>query len=175
MLQLLTCMLLVLVFVYSLEVGTRLMQSGNYRNALIIGSEKMTDLVDWQDRGTCVLFGDGAGAAVLSQSAASRVGVLDCILKADGSRPEVLYAPSGGSVEPFSEQSLSDRSQFMKMNGKEIFKVAVRHMAEASEQILSRNGMSFDDVDCIVPHQANTRIIESLAKVCEYAQRKSFN
>lgn len=151
-------------FIYILEVATRMMQSGAYRNALIIGAEKMSSVLDWQDRGTCVLFGDGAGAAVLSRSTTPQVGVIDCLLCADGARPELLYCPAGGSVQPVNAQTIADRNQFLKMNGKEIFKVAVRLMAEAAEQILSRNGLTFEDVDCVIPHQANVRIIDSLAK-----------
>lgn len=159
-------------FIYTLEVATRMMQSGQYKNALVIGAEKMTSLLDWQDRTTCVLFGDGAGAAVLSKIDTPGVGVIDNLLHADGSRPEILYTPAGGTKAPITVDSLDARNHFVKMNGKEIFKVAVRLMADASETILKRNGMTFEDIDYIVPHQANTRIIESLGKHANMPREK---
>lgn len=151
-------------FLYALEVATRMLQSGPYRNALIIGSEKMSSMVDWEDRGTCVLFGDGAGAAILTKREGSGLGVLDNTLHSDGSRPELLYIPAGGAAKPLNDQVLAERSAYLKMNGKEIFKIAVRLMGESCETILQRNGLSFADVDWVIPHQANLRIIDSLAK-----------
>lgn len=161
-------------FIYVLEVGMRLMQSGRYRNALIVGAEKMSSVVDWQDRSTCVLFGDGAGAAILSLQETPGYGILDNLMCADGSRGDLLCCPAGGSAKPATIQTLDAREGFLKMNGKEIFKVAVRLMAEACEKILARNGMTFDDVDCVIPHQANVRIIDSLAKHAGIPREKCF-
>ncbi len=161
-------------FIYALEVASRMMQSGAYRNALVIGAEKMSSVLDWEDRGTCVLFGDGAGAAVLSKSSTLGVGVIDCLLCSDGMRPELLYCPAGGSVQRADAEAIAQRANFLKMNGKEIFKVAVRLMADSAEQILARNGLTFADVDCVIPHQANVRIIDSLAKQAGIPREKFF-
>ncbi len=149
-------------FLYALETGTRMMQSGNYRHALIIGAEKMSSLMDWEDRGTCVLFGDGAGAVVLGTSDQPGVGVIDSILRADGERPTLLYMPAGGSARPASAETVANREHFLKMNGKEIFKVAVRDMGKVALDLLEKVGLSPDEVACFIPHQANIRIIESM-------------
>lgn len=159
-------------FIYALEVTSRLLQAGHYRHALLIGSEKMSALLDWHDRSTCVLFGDGAGAAVLSSVNEPHVGVIDNLLCADGARPELLYCPTGGVANPVDEHQLAMRNQYLKMNGKEIFKVAVRLMAEACDAILERNNYTYEDVHWVVPHQANTRIIESLAKYAKIPSEK---
>jgi len=151
-------------FLYILEVGAQLMRSGKYRRALIIGAEKMSSLMDWEDRSTCVLFGDGAGAAVLSCSDQSGVGVGEIALRAEGSKPDLLWMPSGGSREPASHQTIDQHGHFLKMNGKEIFKAAVREMGEITLETIERNGLKTDDIKCFIPHQANIRIIESLAK-----------
>lgn len=151
-------------FLYTLEVGTRMLQSGNYKHALIIGSEKMSSILDWEDRETCVLFGDGAGAAVLSCSETPDIGIIDNILAVDGSNPDLLYTPAGGSVQAIDAEALAQRDNFLKMKGKEVFKSAVRRMAEISDKILEQNNISVNDIACIIPHQANIRIIDSLAK-----------
>lgn len=151
-------------FVYMLQVASLMLRSGDYRNILIVGSEKVSSFVDWQDRGTCVLFGDAAGAAILSRCDTPDVGVLGNVLASDGSNPELLYCPAGGSARPASAETVAGREHFLRMNGKEIFKLASRAMTSCSEKVLQKCGVSADQVACIIPHQANLRIIEAVSK-----------
>lgn len=150
-------------FLYTLEVATQMVRGGAYRNALVIGAEKMSAILDWQDRSTCVLFGDGAGAVVLSASQQPGVGIIKNLLRAQGAGAALLNMPSGGVACPASEQSIAERGHFLKMNGKEVFKHAVREMGDITLKVLEEAGVSADEVKCIIPHQANIRIIESLA------------
>lgn len=150
-------------FVYALETGSALIRSGSFRRALIIGTEKLSSLVDWSDRTTCVLFGDGAGAVVLERSAESGRGILDSLLFAQGSLGELLMVPAGGSRMPASLETLRDGQHYLKMRGKEVFKVAVRNVEDVVTELLARQNLKPSDVDLFVPHQANSRIIESLA------------
>ncbi|MFT5836839.1 MAG: 3-oxoacyl-[acyl-carrier-protein] synthase-3 [Candidatus Azotimanducaceae bacterium] len=162
-------------FIYALNTGSNLLRSGAFKKALIIGAEKMSSILDFEDRTTCVLFGDGASAIVLETTATTGVGVLDCITGADGSEPSLLFQPAGGSAIPPSIESINARQHFIKMNGKEIFKQAVRVMGQVSADILERHGYSTDQVDLVIPHQANMRIIESLAKRMELPMDKFHN
>lgn len=139
------------------------MLAGNYNNALVIGSEKMSGILDWKDRSTCVLFGDGAGATLLTKINQPNVGVIDSILCSDGSQADLLCQPAGGSAHPTSMQSIAQGLHFLKMNGKEIFKNAVRLMEQVSLNILQKNGLSPNDIDLVIPHQANIRIIHALS------------
>lgn len=150
-------------FLYALEVASKMMQAGDYRNALIIGSEKMSSILNWQDRSTCVLFGDGAGAVVLSKIEMPQVGIIDSILASDGSQAEALCQPAGGSACPSTIESIAQGKHFLKMNGKEIFKYAVRLMEQVSVSILEKNHLTPEDIDIVIPHQANIRIINALA------------
>lgn len=150
-------------FLYALEMGSSLLRSGAYQNVLVIGAEKLSTVVDWQDRTTCVLFGDGAGACVLSWSDEPGYGVLGTSLGANGSEAELLKVPAGGSRMPGSATTLDSRMHFIKMQGREVFKAAVRVMEQAALDQLAANGVSPDEVACVIPHQANMRIIESLA------------
>ena len=150
--------------VYSLSVGAQYIETGKYRTVLVIGAETYSRLVDWDDLRTCVLFGDGAGAAVL-RPAADDSGILDTDLYSDGQHADLLYVPGGRSRHPATRESVAQRLQFLKMpKGDEVFKVAVRTLAEASLAILEKNGFGPDTVDLFVPHQANIRIIEAVAK-----------
>lgn len=151
-------------FVYALNIASSMLRAGPYKKALIIGSEKTTPILDFQDRTTCVLFGDGASAAILGTSDEPGVGILGSLGGADGSNPELLYQPGGGTAMPPTAESLDSRQHFLKMNGKEIFKLAVRVMEQASLEVLEQHGYETKDVDLVIPHQANMRIIESLAK-----------
>jgi 3-oxoacyl-[acyl-carrier-protein] synthase-3 len=151
-------------YVYALNIASSMLRAGSYTKALIIGAEKTSPILDFQDRTTCVLFGDGASAAVLGTSDEPDVGILGSLGGADGSNPELLYQPGGGTAMPASADSILARKHFLKMNGKEIFKLAVRVMEQASLQILEKHGYETKDVDLVIPHQANMRIIESLAK-----------
>ncbi|MEO0796327.1 MAG: beta-ketoacyl-ACP synthase III [Verrucomicrobiota bacterium] len=161
-------------FLYILEVGSQMLRSGAYRNVLVIGAEKMSSIVDWEDRATCVLFGDGAGAAVLTRGDVPGIGVGEIILKAEGSRPELLCMPGGGTAMPTSTDTLNERQHYLKMNGKEIFRSAVKEMGNVTLEAIERNGLTPDDITCFIPHQANIRIIESMAKRLETSMDKFY-
>jgi len=150
-------------WLYGLSVAEGMIMSGTARTALVVGSEKMSSIIDWTDRSTCVLFGDGAGAAILRPSVDGR-GILSSYLRSDGTLADLLYRPHGGAKHPFDEQVLADRSFFVKMAGREVFKHAVRSMAEAVDHALSDAGMKADDIDLLIPHQANMRIIDATAR-----------
>ena len=149
-------------FLYALETGASMVRSGACRNALIIGAERLSSVVDWQDRSTCVLFGDGAGAVVISRNHDSKNGWMGAQLGCDGSAGELLHLPGGGCLHPASAESVEHRRHFIKMRGREVFKAAVRVMEQSANQILEHHGLTADQVDCVVPHQANLRIIETL-------------
>lgn len=162
-------------FLYALEVASKIMLSGNYKNALIIGSEKMSGVLDWKDRSTCVLFGDGAGAAVLTKINTPNLGIIDNILFADGSQAHLLCQPGGGSACPATVESIREGKHFVKMNGREVFKNAVRLMEQASTDILKRNHLSPQEIDLVIPHQANIRIIHALSSRLNIPMEKFFN
>jgi 3-oxoacyl-[acyl-carrier-protein] synthase-3 len=150
-------------WLYGLTVGEGLIASGSARNVLVVGSEKMSAIVDWTDRSTCVLFGDGAGATVLSRST-NGAGILSSYLGSDGTLAELLYRPHGGASVPMSPEVLADRSWLVRMAGREVFKHAVTTMSDAVDQALTRAELGPSDIDLLIPHQANIRIIESTAK-----------
>jgi 3-oxoacyl-[acyl-carrier-protein] synthase-3 len=151
-------------FLYALQVGTDMLRGGRYRRALVVGAEKLSSVVDWTDRSTCVLFGDAAGAAVIESCDQPGVGILANLLGADGSNAELLWAPAGGSAKPASAETLAAREHYLRMNGKEVFKLAVRVMASSCEKVLAEAGVASDQVACFIPHQANIRIIEAVAE-----------
>lgn len=151
-------------YIYALNTASNLLRPGAYKKALIIGSEKMSSILDFKDRTTCVLFGDGASAAVLEPSKDEHVGILSNITGSDGSNPELLYQPAGGSLRPASAETVLANQHYIKMNGKEIFKQAVRVMGQVCGDILERHGYGTEQVNLLIPHQANMRIIDSLAK-----------
>ncbi len=150
-------------FLYGLIVAEGLIQSGSADTILVVGTEKLTSIVDWQDRSTCVLFGDGAGAAVLKRSSNGK-GILSSFMRSDGRLSELLYRPSGGAARPFDADVLRERSFYVKMEGREVFKHAVRSMSEAAERALARANLTGADIDVMIPHQANVRIIEATAR-----------
>ena len=160
-------------FLYALDVADGMLASNRYHNALVVGAEKMSSILDWDDRTTCVLFGDGAGAAVLSKKGAGHE-LLGFQCGADGSDPTVLHKPAGGSLLPASQDTLNERKHFLKMNGREIFKSAVRVMERAVRELLENHEISMDEVDHVIPHQANVRIVESLAQRLEISMDKFF-
>jgi 3-oxoacyl-[acyl-carrier-protein] synthase-3 len=152
-------------FVYALSVARAYIVSGMAKNILVIGSETMSRVIDWQDRSTCVLFGDGAGAAVIqaAQEGDTAMGEIESVvLMSDGAKACHLMIPAGGSKMPASEQTVRDRQHFIKMNGPEVFKGAVRGMADAFHQVLKSTNLQLEDVDLMVAHQANARIIEGV-------------
>lgn len=152
-------------FVYGLEIANSLIQTGAAENILLIGSEVLSSIVNWDDRGTCILFGDGAGAAVIGRAKPeSKSEIYSTHLYADGWSKDLFFVPAGGSSMPVSPKVLDEKLQFMQMKGKEIFKVAVKMLADCSIEALTKNGYTLDDVSWVVPHQANSRIIEALAK-----------
>lgn len=161
-------------FIYGLEVATNMMRSGTFQHALLIGSEKLSPILDWEDRSTCVLFGDGAGAVVLSKADTENTGIIDSYTGNDGSKPELLYMPAGGSAAPTSKDTLDQRQHFLKMNGREVFKIAVRWMEQSARIMLERHGLQPEDINLIIPHQANLRIIDALARSTQIPKAKFF-
>jgi 3-oxoacyl-[acyl-carrier-protein] synthase-3 len=150
-------------WLYGLSVAEGMIMSGASETALVVGAEKMSSIVDWQDRATCVLFGDGAGAAVLKRSKQGK-GILSSFMRSDGTLAELLYRPDGGATTPLSAEVLEGRTHYVKMAGREVFKHAVRMMAEAADRALDGAKLTGNDVDLLIPHQANVRIIEATAK-----------
>ena len=151
-------------FLFSLTVAEGLIASGQGENFLIVGAEKLSTIADPTDRSTAILFGDAAGAAVIRKTSGGSRGVLSTFIKSDGNLANLLYRPGGGAVDPISDKVVAERSHFIKMAGREVFKSAVLTMSEACDQALSRAGITADEVDLMVPHQANLRIIEATAK-----------
>lgn len=151
-------------FIYTMDVARSLMLVHGYKHALIIGAEKLSSITNWEDRTTCVLFGDGAGAAVLSLVDEPDVGVLSTLLGADGSATDILCVPGGGSASPSTAETIERSMHYIHMQGREVFKHAVRVMCHSAMEILDKAGVSADDVSLVIPHQANNRIIEALAQ-----------
>ncbi len=150
-------------WLYGMIVAEGMMTSGAAETVLVIGAEKMSSIVDWKDRSTCVLFGDGAGAVVLKRSKSAK-GILSSFMRSDGKLADLLHRPSGGATVPMSEAILADRSHFVQMAGREVFKHAVRSMSEAADRALDAAKLTGEDIDLLIPHQANIRIIEATAK-----------
>jgi 3-oxoacyl-[acyl-carrier-protein] synthase-3 len=152
-------------FVFALGVAEGLIASGQGEIILVVGAEKLSTITDFQDRSTAILFGDGAGAAVVRRASGDDGrGILSVYLRSDGKLAPLLYRPGGGAVDPISEKVVCERSHYMKMAGREVFKAAVLAMSEACDEALRRAGVSADEVDLLIPHQANVRIIEATAK-----------
>lgn len=150
-------------FLYGLTMGTALVESGRYKKVVIVGADKMSAITDYTDRTTCVLFGDGAGAILLEQTKEEGIGVLDSILKSDGTGAKFLHMKAGGSVKPSSIETVTAREHFVYQEGQSVFKFAVVGMADVAYELLQRNNLTGDDVSWLVPHQANKRIIDATA------------
>ncbi len=150
-------------FVYALDIASHFVASHTYNTVLVIGAEKMSSVVDWTDRNTCVLFGDGAGAAVL-QNRPSAHGLLTTCLGSDGGKASLLELPAGGSACPATAETVAARRHFLRMDGKETFKNAVNAMVTAATQALERCGIGIERIRCIIPHQANQRILAAVAE-----------
>ena len=148
-------------FLYALEIAQAFITAGVHQNILIIGAEKLSSIIDWEDRNTCVLFGDGAGAAVLQRRDGAR-GVLATRLGSDGTKANILAMPGGGCRQPATVDSVNERIHFLKMEGKEVYKNAVTAMTAAAKEVLERSGLGIEDIKCIIPHQANMRIISAI-------------
>ncbi len=151
-------------FVFALSTGAQLVESGRHKKVLVIGSDVMSTIIDYQDRNTCVLFGDGAGAVLLEPCEEPGYGILDSILHMDGAGGEFLYMKAGGSLYPPTEETVRAREHYAHQEGPQVFKVAVKEMANVSAQIIEKHGLTGDDIALFVPHQANLRIIEAAAK-----------
>jgi 3-oxoacyl-[acyl-carrier-protein] synthase III len=150
-------------WLYAMATAEGLIMSGTAETALVVGSEKMSSIIDWTDRATCVLFGDGAGAAVLTRSKHGK-GILSSYMRSDGKLADLLYRPDGGATTPMSADVLEKRSHLVRMAGREVFKHAVRSMADAADRALDGARLTGSDIDLLIPHQANVRIIEATAK-----------
>lgn len=150
-------------FIYALATGAQFVESGRHETVLIVGADVMSSIIDFEDRSTCVLFGDGAGAVLLEASKTTN-GIIDWILKSDGSGGQFLYMPGGGSLNPATAETVSDKMHYVHQNGRNVFKFAVKGMVEVSEEILGRNALTPADLKLYVPHQANLRIINATAE-----------
>jgi 3-oxoacyl-[acyl-carrier-protein] synthase-3 len=160
-------------FIYSLTVADALIRAGRGKKGLVVGSEILSSITDYTDRATCILFGDGAGAVVLSECGEGE-GVLSCHLHSDGSLWELIYAPGGGTVNPFDPKTTKVRTNFIRMAGNEVFKHAVTRLTEVCHEALTRNGIPVADVDLFIPHQANQRIINAVGKRLGIPEEKVF-
>jgi len=149
-------------FIYGISTGAQFIETGKYKKVIVVGVDKMSSIIDYEDRTTCVIFGDGAGAVMLEPNNEG-LGVIDFILRSDGSGRNHLLQPAGGSKNPASHDTIDKRMHFVKQEGKQVFKFAVTNMAEISAEIMEKNNLSSDDVDWLVPHQANLRIIDATA------------
>lgn len=159
-------------FVFALVVARQFINSGCYNNILVIGAEKLSSIVDWKDRSTCILFGDGAGACVLGRTSDRKI--LSSFMGADGSGGHLLNVPAGGSRLPATVNTVKDRLHFLKMEGNEVFKIAVRIMVEAANNAIKKAGLAPEDIKLFIPHQANIRILLAVAKRLGVPQDKIF-
>ena len=160
-------------FVYALEIGRKFIESGSATNVLVIGAEKISSIIDWTDRATCVLFGDGAGAAVLQHRPGAR-GIITTCLASDGTKGEFLCMPGGGSRIPATTESVSTRQHFLRMNGKDTFKSAVNAMVAVGFEALEKAGLTINDIKLVIPHQANLRIISAVGERLGVSAEKTF-
>lgn len=149
-------------FIYGLATGAQFIETGRYKKVVVVGVDKMSSIIDYEDRATCVIFGDGCGAVMLEPTE-DGTGIQDFILRSDGSGRQYLLQPAGGSMQPASIESVENRQHYVKQEGKQVFKFAVTNMAEVSAEIMDKNNLTSDDVDWLVPHQANLRIIDATA------------
>jgi 3-oxoacyl-[acyl-carrier-protein] synthase-3 len=149
-------------FIYGLSVGTQFVRSGEYKNVLVVAAEALSRFVDWQDRTTCVLFGDGAGA-VLLQPHDERLGLLSSILGSHGVGEDLIKLPAGAARDPASPETVAERKHYIKMDGQEVYRFAVRIMGDSAVEALDKAGLEYEDISLFIPHQANVRIINSIA------------
>ncbi len=149
-------------FLYALQLGAQFIQAGTHKKVVVVGADKMSAIVDYHDRTTCILFGDGAGA-VLLEPTTEKMGIIDAILKADGSGENYLHMKAGGSRKPATLETIANREHYAYQEGATVFKFAVTNMADVSAEVMERNGLTGDDIAWLVPHQANKRIIDATA------------
>ena len=160
-------------FVYAMETGARLIESGRYKNIIVIGSDTMSSIIDYTDRNTCVIFGDGGGGVILEPTQ-KEVGILDAILHIDGSGHKYLTVPAGGSSNPASKETIDNKMHYVYQDGKTVYKFAVKNMADVSKKILDNNNLQGSDIKLFIPHQANRRIIDATAKRCGLEDKQVF-
>ncbi|GAB4337722.1 MAG: ketoacyl-ACP synthase III [Calditrichia bacterium] len=151
-------------FLYALSTGAQFIETGKYERVLVVGADKMSAITDYQDRNTCVLFGDAAGAVLLEPTEEDNLGILDFILKSDGSGGKYLYQKAGGSLHPATQETVENRWHYIYQDGRTVFKFAVSGMADVTEEIVKKNNLTPDDIKLFVPHQANLRIIDATAR-----------
>lgn len=161
-------------FIYGLSIASAFIAIGQYKNVLVIGVETLSKIVNWEDRNTCVLFGDGAGAAVVSATNEDNKGILGTFLSGDGSLANLLHIPVGGAKIPLTKENFDLKQHYICMAGSEVFKSAVRAMEDAAEHIIEKVGLSPEQIDLVIPHQANIRIIEALAKRLKLPMEKVY-
>ncbi len=150
-------------FLFAVEIAQQFIASHTYDTVLVIGAEKLTTITDWTERNTCVLFGDGAGAAILRHRDGGSHGVISTHIASDGNFADILWMPGGGCRHPITKENADDHLQTIKMSGKEVYKQAVTAMVDAAKKVLEKAGLTIDDIACVIPHQANIRIIEAIA------------
>jgi len=160
-------------FLYGISIASQFIANGTYERILVVASETLSKIIDWQDRNTCVIFADGAGAAILGPSSGEE-GIVSIHLGADGGGAELVGVPAGGSRMPASIETVKNRQHYMKMRGNELFKRAVKVMIEAVDKALEMGGLTYDDVDFFIPHQANIRIIQAVAKRINLPMKKVY-
>jgi 3-oxoacyl-[acyl-carrier-protein] synthase III len=148
-------------FIYGLQTGAQFIGTGAHKRVLVIGADVMSSIIDYTDRATCVLFGDGAGAAILEPAESDAEGFIDFIHEVDGSGGYSLYMPGGGSLHPSTKETIEKKMHFVHQDGQQVFKFAVRKQTELCQKLLERNGLTGSDIDCFIPHQANLRIINA--------------
>lgn len=150
-------------FIYSLQVGAQFIRTGSHKRVMVIGADVMSSIIDYADRATCVIFGDGAGAVILEAAEDDSVGLIDYIHEVDGSGGEFLYMPGGGSLHPSTRETVEKKMHYVHQDGQQVFKFAVRKQTELCQKLLERNGLKGTDIDAFIPHQANLRIINATA------------
>ena len=151
-------------FLYALNVGTKFVESGKYKKVLVVGSDVNSSMTDFTDRAVCIIFGDGAGAVMLEPAEDGEPGIIDHVAQVEGMGGQFLYMPGGGSLNPASHETVDKKMHYIHQDGKNVFKYAVRKMAEMTERVLEKNGLAGKDVDCFIAHQANRRIITATAE-----------
>jgi len=151
-------------FLYALNTGAKFVESGQYKNVLVIGSDVNSSMTDFTDRAVCIIFGDGAGAALLQPAEDGEPGIIDHVAQIEGMGGQFLYMPGGGSLNPASHETVDQKMHYIHQDGKNVFKYAVKKMAEMTEKVLAKHGLTGHDVDCFIAHQANRRIITATAE-----------
>ena len=161
-------------FLVALEIGQQFITSHTYETVLVIGAEKLSSITNWTDRNTCVLFGDGAGAAILQHRDEKSHGVISTHIGSDGSYSDILWMPGGGCKQPITAENAHQHLQTIHMSGKDVYKQAVISMIDASKKALDKAGLTIDDIACVIPHQANVRIIEAIAERLKLPMERFF-